>query len=181
MKLSSAVSSSLVGTLLLSCVAPGFARAEVLVDFGVNSAHVDAKIANIQPFVTTSGSGYHVGVGIRRALEHGSYGVRLEIEDVASNQLIAVRAFDYKHAFSERLSVGGFIGAGRLDLATPAMGYWLGGSVEYDFSPRWAISIDLHYGDRMARDNLLPTDPQGGSPDNFYSVRGVAVYLSRRF
>jgi len=45
--------------------------------------------------------------------------------------LIAVRALDYKHAFSERLSIGGFLGAARLDLATPAYGYWLGGALEY--------------------------------------------------
>ena len=86
-----------------------------------------------------------------------------------------------KHAFSERLSIGGFLGAARLDLATPAYGYWLGGAIEYDFSKRWAVSLDLHIGDKLARDNLLPTDPQGGRPDNFYDLRGVGVYLSRRF
>jgi hypothetical protein len=43
------------------------------------------------------------------------------------------------------------------------------------------LGIDLRYGDKLARDNLLPTDPQGGTPDNFYDVSGIAVYFSRRF
>jgi hypothetical protein len=165
----------------LSAAAPTWVQAEVLIDFGVNASQIDAKIANIQPFITTHSDGYHVGAGVRRALEHGTFGVRLDVEDVGSDQLIALRALDYQHAFSERISVGGFIGAARLDLATPAMGYWLGASFEYRLSPKWAVSMDLHYGDRMARDNLLPSDPHGGSPDNFYSVRGIALYLSRRF
>ena len=171
----------LLASLLLAAGAPAFARAEVLVDFGMNWTQVRADIANAPSVTQTDSSGYHIGAGVRRALKHGSIGVRLELEDVDSNGLIAVRALDYKHAFSERLSIGGFLGAARLDLATPAYGYWLGGALEYDFSPKWALSFDLRIGDKLARDNLLPTDPQGGRPDNFYDLRGVGVYLSRRF
>jgi hypothetical protein len=118
---------------------------------------------------------------VRRALKHGNFGVRLELEDIDSNLLIALRALDYKHAFTQKLSIGGFIGAARLDLATPAYGYWLGGALEYDFSPHWAVSFDLRIGDKLARDNLLPTDPQGGRPDNFYDLHGFSLYLSHRF
>jgi hypothetical protein len=39
----------------------------------------------------------------------------------------------------------------------------------------------VRYGDKVARDNLLPSDPQGGKPDNFYDLTGIAVYLIRRF
>ena len=170
-----------LGTALLVSVAPNVARSEVLVDFGLNSTRVEADIANNPGIVTTSSSGYHVGVGVRRALKQGNVGVRLELEDIDSNLLIAVRALDYKHAFTQSLSIGGFIGAARLDLATPAYGYWLGGALEYDFSPHWAVSFDLRIGDKLARDNLLPTDPQGGRPDNFYDLRGVSLYLSHRF
>ena len=172
---------SLLGTALLAAVAPSLARPDVLVDFGLNSTQVRADVANAPSAVTTSSSGYHVGAGVRRALEHGSIGVRLELEDVDSHGLIAVRALDYKHAFTERLSIGGFLGAARLDLATPAYGYWLGGALEYDFAPRWALSFDLRLGDKLARDNVLPSDPQGGRPDNFYDLHGFGVYLSRRF
>ena len=174
-------SVSLLASLLLVGTAASRAHAEVLVDFGLNWTQVRADIANAPSITQTSSSGYHVGAGVRRALKHGSIGVRLELEDVDSNGLIAVRALDYKHAFSERLSIGGFLGAARLDLATPAYGYWLGGALEYDFSPKWAVSFDLRIGDKLARDNLLPTDPQGGRPDNFYDLRGVGIYLSRRF
>ena len=92
---------------LLLCALPlagvATARAEVLVDFGWSSTQIKADIANAASIAQTTASGYHVGAGVRRALKQGSIGVRLELEDVDSNQLIAVRALDYKHAFSERL------------------------------------------------------------------------------
>ena len=47
--------------------------------------------------------------------------------------------------------------------------------------PSWSLAIDVRLGDKLARDNLLPTDPQGGRPDNFYDLQGLSVYLSRRF
>jgi hypothetical protein len=171
----------LLASALLVTLAPKVARSEVLVDFGLNSTRVEADIATYPSIVTTTSSGYHVGAAVRRALEHGSFGARLELDDIDSNLLIAVRALDYKHAFTEKLSIGGFIGAARLDLATPAYGYWLGGALEYDFSQHWAVSFDLRIGDKLARDNLLPTDPQGGRPDNFYDLRGFSLYLSHRF
>jgi hypothetical protein len=174
-------SLSLLGSALLATLAPSVARSEVLVDFGLNSTRVEADIATYPSIVTTTTSGYHVGVGVRRALKNGNFGVRLELDDIDSNLLIAVRALDYKHAFTQNLSIGGFIGAARLDLATPAYGIWLGGALEYDFSQHWAVSFDLRLGDKLARDNLLPTDPHGGRPDNFYDLRGVSLYLSHRF
>ena len=174
-------SHSLLASIPLACAVPSFAWAEVLVDFGLNSTKVEADIATYPSIVTTTTSGYHVGVGVRRALKNGNFGARLELEDIDSNLLIAVRALDYKHAFTQKLSIGGFIGAARLDLATPAYGYWLGGALEYDFSPHWAVSFDLRLGDNLARDNLLPTDPQGGRPDNFYNLHGFSLYLSHRF
>jgi hypothetical protein len=176
-----ASSLSLLGPALLAILATSAARPEVLVDFGVNSTRVEADIATYPSIVSTTSSGYHVGAGVRRALKQGSFGARLELDDIDSNLLIAVRALDYKHAFTQNLSIGGFIGAARLDLATPAYGYWLGGALEYDFSPHWAVSFDLRIGDKLARDNLLPTDPQGGRPDNFYDLRSFSLYLSHRF
>jgi opacity protein-like surface antigen len=174
-------SLSLLGPALLATLVTSAARSEVLIDFGVNSTRVEADIATYPSIVSTTSSGYHVGAGVRRALKHGSFGARLELDDIDSNLLIAVRALDYKHAFTQNLSIGGFIGAARLDLATPAYGYWLGAALEYDFSAHWAVSFDYRIGDKLARDNLLPTDPQGGRPDNFYDLRGFSLYLSHRF
>src|SRR5690242_15838421 len=135
----SSTSLSLLAAALLATLEPSVARSEVLVDFGLNSTRVEADIATYPSVVTTTSSGYHVGAGVRRALKHGNFGARLELDDIDSNLLIAVRALDYKHAFTEKLSIGGFVGAARLDLATPAYGYWLGGALEYDFSQHWAV------------------------------------------
>lgn len=157
------------------------ARAEVFVNVGVHGTRVEADVATF-PRVTTTESGLHLGAGLRRELASGSIGARAEIEDVAGDVLLAVRALDYRRHLSERFAVTAFFGAARLDLATPAYGYYLGAGVELkELKPSWSLGIDVRYGDKIARDNLLPSDPQGGKPDNFYDLSGVAVYLSRRF
>ena len=85
-----------------------------------------------------------------------------------------------RHA--ERLAFNVFIGAARLDLATPAYGYYYGGGFQFkELVSNWDLSIDLRIADEVARDNVLPSDPQGGNPDNFRDIFGVSVYLSRRF
>jgi opacity protein-like surface antigen len=158
------------------------ADAEVFVDVGVNSTRVEADIANQASKTETTSSGLHVGAGVRRALRAGSIGARLEIDDVDSDVLLAVRALDYRRHLSSRFALTAFLGAARLDLATPAFGYYLGGGVEIKELLRgWDLAIDLRLGDKIARDNLLPTDPQGGRPDNFYDLTGVSVYLRYRF
>jgi hypothetical protein len=161
----------------------GMARAEPFIDLGLNSSRVGAKIANQQARITTNTTGLHFGVGVRRELpKGGNIGVRLELDDVDSNMLLAIRALDYRFNLSQRLAISGFAGAARLNLATPAYGYYFGGGVQFkDLRPKWDLSVDLRYGDKIARDNLLPTDPQGGSPDNFYDLTGISVYLSWRF
>ena len=159
------------------------AHAEIFVDVGASASRVEAKIALIDDPVDSSDGGLHVGVGARRSIgERGDIGVRLELDSVDSDLLLAVRALDYRRHVSEKLAVGVFIGAARLDLATPAYGYYFGAGVTLKaFLPRWDLSLDLRFGDNVARDNLLPADPQGGSPDNFYDVTGLSVYLSYRF
>lgn len=159
------------------------ALAEPFIDLGLNSSRVGAKIANRQARVSTNTTGLHFGVGVRRDLpKGGNIGVRLEVDDVDSNTLLAIRALDYRFNLSQRLAINAFAGAARLDLATPAYGYYFGGGVQFkNLRPKWDLSVDVRYGDKIARDNLLPTDPQGGSPDNFYDLTGISVYLSRRF
>lgn len=158
------------------------AAAELFVDLGVNHTRVEADIATLAFKPTSSASGLHVGAGLRRELSQGSIGARIELDDVDGDALLAVRAFDYRHHLSERLAVTAFMGAARLDLATPAYGYYLGGGLQLKaFVADWDLGIDVRFGDKIARDNLLPTDPQGGRPDNFYDLQGLAVYLSKRF
>ena len=176
-----------LGLALVCCTAfvghAGTALAESFVDLGLNSSRVGAKIANQQARITTNTTGLHLGLGVRRELpKGGNIGVRLELDDVDSNVLLAIRALDYRFNLSQRLGINAFAGAARLSLATPAYGYYFGGGVQFkELRPKWDLNIDVRYGDKIARDNLLPTDPKGGSSDNFYDLTGIAVYLSRRF
>ena len=157
--------------------------AEVFFDVGAHSTRVDSKIANRDDTLNRTEAGLHLGVGARRSLnERSDLSVRLELDNLGSDLLLAVRAFDYRRHLSERLAVNAFAGAARLDLATPAFGYYLGAGVQFkELIEKWDLSIDLRIGDKVARDNLLPSDPQGGSPDNFHDITGISVYLSYRF
>jgi hypothetical protein len=158
------------------------ARAEAFVDFGLASTRVEADIATLPAKLTDTHAGWHLGAGVRRELAKGSIGARLEIDDIDGDLLLALRAFDYRRHLSERLAVTAFVGAARLDLATPAHGYYFGGGLQLkEILSSFDLGIDLRIGDKLARDNLLPTDPQGGRPDNFYDLNGISVYLTRRF
>jgi hypothetical protein len=170
------------GALCAACVSPREAAADAFFDVGFHSTRVEADIATLATKPESTEGGLHVGVGVHRALRRADIGARLELGTVDSDLLLTVRAFDYRFHVSDRLAVAAFFGAARLDLATPAYGYYLGGGVQLREIVRgWDLGIDLRLGDKVARDNLLPTDPQGGRPDNFYDLRGISVYLSRGF
>jgi hypothetical protein len=159
------------------------AGAEVFVDVGVNDTNIQADIPTLPEKVETDTSGLHLGLGFRRELTQGSIGARLELDDLDGELLLAVRAFDWRRHVSERFALTAFAGAARLDLDTPAYGWYLGGGVQLkDLWPRWNLGVDLRFGDKLARDNVLPTDPQGGNrPDTFYDLTGVSVYFGRGF
>ena len=163
-------------------VAAGLARgagAELTVDLGYNDSTVDADLGTTLEQSSTDASGLHLGLGLRRELQQGSIGARLELDDLAGDSLLAVRALDYRRHLSERFALTAFVGAARLDLDTPAYGYYLGGGVELkDLWPRWSLSLDLRFGDKLARDNF---DPAALRPDDFYDLTGVTIYLSRGF
>lgn len=180
------ISNRGLGLALATAVAMAFAmgaHAEAFVDLGVNISRIDSRLALEPDWTSNDSSGVHIGLGVRRTLSRGNdIGVRLELDNIDSNALLAVRAFDYRFNRSERFAIGAFIGAARLDLATPAYGYYFGGGVQFkDVLAGWDLGLDLRRGDKIARDNLLPSDPQGGSPDNFYDLTGLSVYFSKRF
>lgn len=186
MKTSIPASRVLATAALVACcvtVPAPDAQAEVFIDVGANSTRVEADIATLSETVTSTQTGLHLGAGVRRELKGGgNIGVRLELDDLDSNLLLAVRALDYRYSLSKRLALSAFLGAARLDLGTPAYGYYLGGGVQLkELVGSWDLSIDVRLGDKLARDNVLPSDPQGGRSDNFYDLRGVGVYMSRRF
>ena len=158
------------------------ARADVFVDVGLHSTRVEADVATF-PRVTTTESGLHLGVGVRRELTGGSIGARAELENIDGDLLLAVRALDYRRHLSQRLAVTAFLGAARLDLATPAYGYYLGGGVMWrDVLPQFDIGIEARYADKVARDKLLPSDPVFAQRnDIFYDVKSLALYLSLKW
>jgi hypothetical protein len=165
-------------TLVAAALAPA-AGAEVFVDFGGNDTNIQADISGLPEKVETDAGGLHLGVGFRRELTKGSIGARLELDDLDGESLLAVRAFDYRRHVSERFALTAFAGAARLDLDTPAYGWYLGGGVQLkDLWPRWSLGVDLRFGDKLARDNF---DSQAPRPDDFYDLKGFAIYLSRGF
>ena len=171
-----------VGGFAAAIVAVAVARAagaEVFVDVGFNGTHIEADISGLPDKVTSDVSGLHLGLGFRRELTQGSIGARLELDDLDGESLLAVRAFDWRRHVSERFALTAFAGAARLDLDTPAYGWYLGGGVQLkDLWPRWNLGVDLRLGDKLARDNF---DSQAPRPDDFYDLRGVTLYLSRGF
>jgi len=168
--------------LAAALVAAALARAaaaEIFVDVGVNDTNIEADIATLPETVETDASGLHLGFGFRRELTKGSIGARLELDDLDGESLLAVRAFDYRRHISERFALTAFAGAARLDLDTPAYGWYLGGGVQLkDLWPRWSLGLDLRLGDKLARDTF---DSQAPRPDDFYDLRGFSLYLSRGF
>lgn len=164
-------------------LAAGPAGAQVFVDIGAQRSEIRSIIAGRPGSADTTEQGVHLGVGFRREFgDRHTLAAKLEWNDLGPVSMLAVRAVDYRRRFGSRFSVGGFIGAARLDLATPALGYYFGMGLRIeDLMPGWDLTLDLHYADKAARDNLLPSDPQAGTDDNFHDVDGASLYLSYRF
>jgi hypothetical protein len=159
------------------------ARAEWFIDLGTGANSLESKLALSDEWVGDTSASAHFGIGVRRAAaEKNDIGVRLDLDNVDSNLYVAIRAVDYRRHVTENVALGFFLGAARLDLETPAYGYYYGGGVTLkELFGGWDLGIDLRSGDNLARDNVLPSDPQGGSPDNFHEVLSLTFYLSRRF
>lgn len=165
----------------LAGLAAAPAHADVFVDVGAQTSRVKATFIGT-PSQTSSAASMHLGVGVRRDVgERSSIGARLDVDEIDSDLLLGVRAFDYAYHFSERLAATAFVGAARLDLPTPAYGYYFGAGVLLkDVMPSWDLGVELRLSDELARDNLLPNDPRPGFAD-FFDVTSFSVYLSYRF
>jgi hypothetical protein len=162
--------------------------AEVFVDAGGNLSEVRINLQATIPATTTSpGIGPHFAVGARRAVtEKGDLGVRLEYDQVDSHALIGARLIDYRHRFGDSFALNAFAGVDRYNLATPAYSIYAGFGPEWrNFLPRWLpkwdLSLDLRYGQNIARDHILASDPVGPRPDSFYKIESAVLYLTRRF
>lgn len=129
-------------------------------------------------------TGIHLGVGAYRNKDDSRwvYGVKLELDDVAGNLLLSVRALDLGYNFTPRFMVNGFIGAARWDLATAAYGYRVGVGANYRFGDHWALGSDISYADSVTRDKLLPADDPGmGLPDIQNHIVQISLYVKYIF
>jgi hypothetical protein len=167
---------------------PNLRGADVFVDVGANFSrvHIDTEEGVPQTW-TSPGINPHFGFGARRAVsQNNDLGVRVEYDQVASHALYGFRAVDYRHRYGDSFAAGFFLGVDRYQLATPAYSIYAGAGVQWrnflrSWLPKWDLGFDLKYGQNIARDHVLPTDPQGSRPDSFYKIESAVLYVSRRF
>jgi hypothetical protein len=158
--------------------------AELFVDAGVNFSELAIRLDGSPAHTESLGIAPHFAVGARRAVSARSdLGVRAEFDDIDGDLLFSVRALDYRYRFRNPLAVSAFVGASRLDLATPAYGYYYGVGVQWrNLLPSIDLGLDLRYGDKIARDKLLTTDgPRVKRPDSFYDLTGATLSVSYRW
>jgi hypothetical protein len=165
--------------------APHADGAEFYVDAGVTGNRILEDIIVVQPrFDTPIAYGPHFGVGARRqASQHQDLGVGLEVDDIQGRSLVSARMIDYRYRFNSPLALDLYAGASRYSLGTPAFGWYLGGGPQWrNVLPGWDVGFDFRYGVKVARQRVLPTDPQGGyRPDSFYDIYMGTLYIARKF
>jgi hypothetical protein len=158
--------------------------AEVFVDAGANSNRVKIDISDESARVTTkSTTAPHFAFGARRAVsDHSDLGARIEYDDIDGHSLIGVRAVDYRYRIGSHFAIGGFLGAARYDVDTPAYGIYGGVGLQFrNVLPGWDIGADARYASKVARDHVLSTDPVGNRPDSFYDITSTTLYITKRF
>lgn len=159
------------------------AGAHWFIEAGLASNRLTIDLDDSIPRFSRTSSSPHVAIGLRRAVSsQQDLGVRVELGELDGNLLTAVRALDYRYRFRGPLAVSVFAGAARYNLATPAYGLWGGAGIAWrDLRPNWDLGLNLRFGIKIARDDLVPSDPAGGRPDSFYDLQSAAVTVTRRF
>ncbi len=159
-------------------------RVQFFVDAGLNVARLKFDPSDkITPKQEVSTTGPHVAIGVRGAVSQNSdIGTRIELDDVDGTVLIGVRALDYRYRIGKRLALSVFGGAVRYDPATPAYGYYGGIGAQWrNVVNGLDLGLDLRTTDKVARDVVLPTDPQSTWGDVIYRIYSANLYLSYRF
>jgi hypothetical protein len=157
---------------------------ELFVDAGANANRVRTDLQKGTPITTSKVMfGPHFAIGARRAVsDKNDWGVRLELDEVDGHSLIGARPIDYRHRFGDTFSLSLFAGVDRYNLATPAYSLYGGIGTQWrNILPKWDIGLDFRYAQNIARNHVLPTDPQGVRPDSFYKIESLIAYLTRRF
>lgn len=127
-----------------------------------------------------------LGVGV-----HGNYGdhqnhqfgLVASYSTADGDALWSFRPLDYRYELFDSFRLKGFFGVARYDQATSAHGYYLGGGAEWRFAgDQLGINIEAAYGDKIARDRVLPSDPPAtGTPEIFYDIYLLNTYLAWYF
>jgi hypothetical protein len=157
---------------------------ERFVDAGVSFGRFGMNVNFSTPKTYQSGTAPHLGIGVRRAVsDNNDFGVRAEFDEIQGRQMYEVRALDWRYRFGQHLAAGLYIGFADYQAPTPAQGYYAGGGVQWrSILPGWDLSFDLRDFDRIQRNKLLPSDgPTNGSVDEFWTMFGMSLYLSRHF
>ena len=174
----------LTSTLLFSSLAHADYQLEL--GAGINNAQTKLDIAdNVTP-VTSSGwkVGGHLHAGVQRPISaHSSWGMGLDLDSANGKTLVSFNALDYRYLFSDKYSVGAFVGGARLQDGIPAWGY------SYGFYGRWQhalagadLELKYHKARQVARDKLLPGDPQNTvTQEVFRTVTVLTVSLVWHF
>jgi Capsule assembly protein Wzi len=130
-------------------------------------------------------TGYHLGFGARRRVsERNDLGARLEINSLDGHSLISLRMLDYRYRYGKHLASNAFFGVGRYQLVLPAHGYYMGVGLQYmDVMPKWDLSVDYRYYEKMGRDKILASDPPSisNTPRLYLDANGVSLYATRHF
>lgn len=173
-----------ISPLALVCVATAHAQSYLDVDIGV--AYSDVSPSEPSPIdgdFTDGSASYHLGLGAYRNNKDSRwiYGVKVELQDVDGSSLLSVRAIDLGYKLTPNIVLNGFLGAARYDLATPATGFRFGIGGQFWFSRKWALTAEAAYGDSVARDKLLPGEVPGTSPDIFFDIAQLNVYIKFKF
>ena len=172
---------------LAAGICSGTALADNYIDVDVGIVYSDVSPSEPSPVdgdFNSGEAGFHIGVGAYRNKMDSPwvYGVKLEVQEVVGHTLFSLRAIDVGYRFTPQFTLNGFLGAARYDLTTAATGFRAGLGGRFWFSDRWALAADFVFGDALARDKLLPEEnPDVGSPDIFYDVLQLSVYLKFKF
>jgi len=158
----------------IASVADPNAAADLFVDMGtaysysIKSYTGPAKTVETPSLPSDHDASAHLGLGVRRPVSaHNDIGTRIEWERFLGYDLLSVRLMDYRYRIGDRLAINGFFGVSRYNVATQPYSYYLGaGSQLINIMPRWDLCIDWRKSINMEQD---------------YTIRAVALYLSRRF
>lgn len=181
----------------LSLVMSGVSLAETDFSYSVSLGSTIGKVKTLldggdNPAADTSDweAGPYLGLGV-----HGVYAERHELGLVASystadsDGLLVFRPFDYRYLLTDSIRLKAFFGVARYDKETAAHGYYLGFGGEWRILKQSStdglgLGLEFAYGDKIARDRVLPTDPPAiapSSPEIFYDMTLFNTYLAWYF